>query len=1631
MSRLGCAPTRPITTGPPTPTSTESTTASTAGGSSGDTTTATDVIDRIVEQNLGVYRAASSRLQEDVSQEAQVASDYRGRLVYELLQNADDAMADGTAGSDRVSFLVTDHELWIANSGRPLTDDDVQGLCGLGASSKVDARGKRRASIGHKGLGFKSVLEITSAPAVHSRTFSFELGAAHARQYVDPLWREAGLVSPRAVPAMRFPSRLSISPTQWVAYEKEGFNTAFRFPFTPGLTLDKQSSLAQLLLGLPLTTVLFLKHLERVEVAVNQRGRRETRSWRVRRERLDDGQWSASSGLVRTGLYRVAVEADDGDAATFLLAHNADVEIGTNRLGLSGPAWDGVELTEVSVATLVPDAPSEAPVAWRRFHVFLPTAEHCPYPLLVNGAFTTDLSRQQVRVSSDPDDYNAHLIRQAARLVREQLVPVLRETGGPESVLAMLDRGGVQTVGDLAADLLHRSLVDELAVEPLLPTEVGPVLALSDAILPPAILGDEGDRYRRVLPPDAVWGDQRFPAARFCTGRWARVAADHGATELEPAESIGVLASLHDAHRSALVDDASGGFELDPLLELCTVLWERANPNQRTALEERARRECLFPVNRTDERTVERVALGDETAFYPPRSARHDLPLHGLRFMCHSICWGALLPKERTAFLDSRMKAWTALFEIKEFRFEQVMQAAVLPALVLNPDRVAAELLDTLQDVKTLAAVCQLAGSFAKPDRPLRYQRLQSDRALFNLSRLPVPCHSRDGEARWLPAYRVYFGADWIGDNSVERIEEAVPADDPASAHLNFAYLAPPERFLGMLKDLGGASSSAEDEDEDDEVGLEEDTDQALETDERDRWIAFLSWIGVNRALRPVHFHDVEDDATGWLTTRGLDQPQGRAFRTLGSTWTAYCGQLRRWLERRPNAQGVVPYLYEAHDLDAILPLVEAAERDATAELGRRLIAHLARHWTWYAGFAETQVALVGYDKWPSARTKPQRALPEELETAGDNLWLFRLRQRGFCPTTHGPRRPEVTWQPSVEIERRFGRRGRSSGQLLPILDVELGLPSHSLRVLSERLGIRSELSPSTFGVEDARLMCEQLERLFGQPGSDRIDANQLRTVIKPVYREIFNLLSGRSPLGDTQPLLANAPLLADTSDGLRFLPAAEVLYAGTPGIRERSGVAGTVPTFVLEAEASATAPLTRLFGVRVLEDVLEWHPDTGESPFNEEELAELRRGLHALIPPLLARIRVERSEPRDKRVLLEFADRLEPVDELRLTCTLDGVNLERLAARPYFVKPPVRDEPLQAFVVWEGRPWPPTAEAAQGVAMALADALGVNLVETFLAFIQSDEDQRRRLLDIAGGSGLVAEIADELADTQPDDQPPAGDGVTLTPAPEADMKPSEEAAPPPTGTTSPAAPPVPLRHFEDLTIDGEPVDVFGEPRDDRDGEGRGRGGSTASGQSSRAAAGTDLAALDLLGMRIAMSYEHRRLRREGLAADALLVEGMPVDCESLVVDVHSPEAIRLAEASSAVVKHVMADLESRGISRLFPGFDILSIRSGRADRLIELKSSGVDARVQTMSWNEWKSASASHIRERFWLYLVGNLRADLGNVRPFVRAINDPFGSLVAEEHEEHHVRRAVQLRVREFTKAEHLDLGIKHQDS
>ncbi|MGB6221027.1 sacsin N-terminal ATP-binding-like domain-containing protein [Haloferula sp.] len=97
----------------------------------------------------------------------QIAQEYRGRCILELLQNAHDALADAGEGDPRkISFvLISSPEpvLLIGNSGRPFLRKDFKGICQLGQSPKDPNK-----SVGNKGLGFRSVLEVCSSPEIWS-----------------------------------------------------------------------------------------------------------------------------------------------------------------------------------------------------------------------------------------------------------------------------------------------------------------------------------------------------------------------------------------------------------------------------------------------------------------------------------------------------------------------------------------------------------------------------------------------------------------------------------------------------------------------------------------------------------------------------------------------------------------------------------------------------------------------------------------------------------------------------------------------------------------------------------------------------------------------------------------------------------------------------------------------------------------------------------------------------------------------------------------------------------------------------------------------------------------------------------------------------------------------------------------------------------------------------------------------------------------------------------------------------------------------------------------------------------------------------------------------------------------------
>ena len=95
--------------------------------------------------------------------------DDRTHFIYELLQNAEDALARRTRwhGSRAVSFELEADSLRVSHFGVPFDEDDVRGVCGIGESTKD------LTAIGRFGIGFKSVYAFSDKPEVHSGSEDF------------------------------------------------------------------------------------------------------------------------------------------------------------------------------------------------------------------------------------------------------------------------------------------------------------------------------------------------------------------------------------------------------------------------------------------------------------------------------------------------------------------------------------------------------------------------------------------------------------------------------------------------------------------------------------------------------------------------------------------------------------------------------------------------------------------------------------------------------------------------------------------------------------------------------------------------------------------------------------------------------------------------------------------------------------------------------------------------------------------------------------------------------------------------------------------------------------------------------------------------------------------------------------------------------------------------------------------------------------------------------------------------------------------------------------------------------------------------------------------------------------------
>jgi len=120
-----------------------------------------------------------------------VASTHENRTILELVQNARDAIREGDDDSEsKVAVIVGPESLLIANTGRPfeLHDEEVfEAVTGLGRSGKVEERG----SIGEKGVGLKSLLQLSEQFSVHSVVNEERVATKFTREHTGRMLLEA------------------------------------------------------------------------------------------------------------------------------------------------------------------------------------------------------------------------------------------------------------------------------------------------------------------------------------------------------------------------------------------------------------------------------------------------------------------------------------------------------------------------------------------------------------------------------------------------------------------------------------------------------------------------------------------------------------------------------------------------------------------------------------------------------------------------------------------------------------------------------------------------------------------------------------------------------------------------------------------------------------------------------------------------------------------------------------------------------------------------------------------------------------------------------------------------------------------------------------------------------------------------------------------------------------------------------------------------------------------------------------------------------------------------------------------------------------------------------------------------
>ncbi len=347
--------------------------------------------------------------------------EYADRFLLELIQNAHDALPP--VGGGRIAIVLDTRtpdapELLVANSGIPFRFRDFRSLSRMALSEKPPGQG-----IGHKGVGFKSVLQVAPQPQVFSvassssgdRYDGFRFTFPDDVTYEQLIPLESGLprMTPYSLP-VTIPAEGQPESVRDLA--SRGFVTTIRLPMrtaaipTAGRALDE-------ILRRDAPILLFLDRI--TELTVTRRTIDGEVTERLVREetRIVDQQASRVSTLDLRELGRYLALQGEIDEQTFRDAVTADVA--DNLVDEEWKKWTG----SAPIAIAMPLDPQDDQ---ERLYCYLPLAPEAVAPLAghVHAPFAVGLARKGLtpgsRINTVLLDAIAGLCVSATRTITEE-----------------------------------------------------------------------------------------------------------------------------------------------------------------------------------------------------------------------------------------------------------------------------------------------------------------------------------------------------------------------------------------------------------------------------------------------------------------------------------------------------------------------------------------------------------------------------------------------------------------------------------------------------------------------------------------------------------------------------------------------------------------------------------------------------------------------------------------------------------------------------------------------------------------------------------------------------------------------------------------------------------------------------------------------------------------------------------------------------------------------------------------------------------------------------------------------------------------------------------------------------------